>query len=222
MISLIIAESSLELVPKELKSHASVISHAQKLGKKPSEILLDNSWHFAAMKGIKDEIKRGRPDLVHFCILEATTIPLYQKNKIKIYIHTIDDKVIYLGENVNIPKSYHRFEGLIEKLFLEKTIEANDNILLEIKEKSFSDLIDEINPSKVIGLSSKGKKLSIENTVLEMPENCCLVIGGFQKGHFSDTVHNRIDQLISIGDSSYEAHVIVARMLYEYEKTIFM
>ena len=57
MISLIIAESSLELVPKELKSHASVISHAQKLGKKPSEILLDNSWHFAAMKGIKDEIK---------------------------------------------------------------------------------------------------------------------------------------------------------------------
>ena len=222
MISLIIAESSLELVPKELKSHASVISHAQKLGKKPSEILLDNSWHFAAMKGIKDEIKRGRPDLVHFCILEATTIPLYKKNKIKIYIHTIDDKVIYLGENVNVPKSYHRFEGLIEKLFLEKTIEANDNILLEIKEKSFSDLIDEINPSKVIGLSSKGNKLSFEKTVLEMPENCCLVIGGFQKGHFSDTVHSRIDQLISIEDSSFEAHVIVARMLYEYEKTIFM
>ena len=113
------------------------------------------------MKGIKNEIKRGRPDLVHFCILEATTIPLYQKNKIKIYIHTIDDKVIYFGENVNIPKSYHRFEGLIEKLFLEKTIEANDNILLEIKEKTFSDLIDEINPSKVIGLSSKGKETFI-------------------------------------------------------------
>ena len=84
MISLILTESSLELVPKELSSHPSVISHAQKLGKRPSEILLDNSWHFAAMKGISDEIKRGRPDLVHFCILEATTIPLYAKNKIKI------------------------------------------------------------------------------------------------------------------------------------------
>ena len=222
MISLILTESSLELVPKELKSHPSVVSHAQKLGKNPSEILLDNSWHFAAMKGINDEIKRGRPDLVHFCILEATTIPLYKKNKIKIYIHTINDKVIYFGDNVNIPKSYHRFEGLIEKLFLEKTIEANENILLEIKEKSFSDLIDEIKPSKIIGLSSKGKKHSFENTVLEMPENCCLVVGGFQKGHFSDTVQSRINQLISIEDSSFEAHVIVARMLYEYEKTIFM
>jgi len=76
MISLILAESALELVPKELKSHSSVVSHAQKLGKRPSEILLDNSWHFAAMKGMDNEIKRGRPDLVHFCILEATTIPL--------------------------------------------------------------------------------------------------------------------------------------------------
>jgi len=222
MISLILAESSLELIPEELKSHPSVVSHAQKLGKKPSEILLDNSWHFAAMKGIKDEIKRGRPDLVHFCILEATTIPLYKKNKIKIYIHTTDDKVIYVGENVNIPKSYHRFEGLIEKLFLEKSIVANGNVLLEIKEKSFSDLIDEIKPSKIIGLSSKGQKHSFENTVLEMPENCCLVVGGFQKGHFSDAVQSRINQLISIEDSSFEAHVIVARMLYEYEKTIFM
>jgi rRNA small subunit pseudouridine methyltransferase Nep1 len=222
MISLILTESSLELVPKELSSHPSVISHAQKLGKRPSEILLDNSWHFAAMKGISDEIKRGRPDLVHFCILEATTIPLYTKNKIKIYIHTIDDKVIYVGENVHIPKSYHRFEGLIEKLFLEKTIESNENVLLELKEKSFSELIDEIKPSKVIGLSSKGEKHSFENAISELSDNCCLIVGGFQKGHFSDAIHSRINQMISIDDSSLEAHVVVARLLYEYEKTIFM
>ena len=222
MISLILAESSLEPVPEDLVSHPSVVSHAQKLGKKPSEILLDNSWHFAAMKGIKNEIKRGRPDLVHFCILEATAIPLYQKNEIKIYIHTIDDKVIYFGDNIHIPKSYHRFAGLIEKLFFEKTIESNGEKLLEIKNKSFSDLIDEIKPSKVVGFSSKGEKLSLENSASRLTENSCLVIGGFQKGHFSDTIQNKIDQLISIDKASLEAHVVVARMLYEYEKTIFM
>ena len=222
MISLVLTESSLELVPEELQSHPSVVSHAQKLGKKSSEILLDNSWHFAAMKGINNEIKRGRPDLVHFCILEATTIPLYQKNEVKIYIHTIDDKVIYFGNNIHIPKSYHRFAGLIEKLFLEKTIESNGEVLLEIKDKSFPDLIDEIKPSKVIGFSIKGEKLSFKNSVSRLTDNSCLVIGGFQKGHFSDVVKTRIDQLISIDDSSLEAHVVVARMLYEYEKTIFM
>ena len=125
MVFLILAESALELVPSELKHHPSVISNARKLGKNTSEILLDNSWHFAAMKGIDNELKRGRPDLVHFSVLEATTIPLYLKNKLKIFVHTIDDKVIYFGQNVHVPKSYHRFAGLIEKLYQEKKIKMN-------------------------------------------------------------------------------------------------
>jgi len=222
MISLVLAESALELVPLELQDHSSVLSHAQKLGKNPSEILLDNSWHFAAMKGINNEIKRGRPDLVHFSILEATTIPLYLQNKIKIYIHTIDDKVIYIGENVHIPKSYHRFEGLIEKLFLEKTIRFDTNILLEIKEKSFSELINEIKPSKIIGFSTKGELSSFEKISSEISDNTCLIIGGFQKGHFSESTKNKINHLFSVDNLSYEAHVVIARMLYEYEKTVFM
>jgi rRNA small subunit pseudouridine methyltransferase Nep1 len=222
MISLVLAESSLELVPEELQDHPSVLSHAHKLGKSSSEILLDNSWHFAAMKGIDDEIKRGRPDLVHFSILEATTIPLYLQNKIKIYVHTIDDKVIYIGENVHIPKSYHRFEGLIEKLFLEKIIQSDTNKLLEIKKKSFSELIDEIKPSKIIGFSTKGELKSFEKISSEISDNTCIIIGGFQKGHFSESVKSRVNQLFSVGSFSYEAHVVIARMLYEYEKTVFM
>jgi rRNA small subunit pseudouridine methyltransferase Nep1 len=199
-----------------------VLSHAQKLGKHPSEILLDNSWHFAAMKGIENEIKRGRPDLVHFSILEATTIPLYLKNKIKVYIHTINDQVIHIGENVHIPKSYHRFEGLIEKLFLEKTIRSGDNILLEIKEKSFSELINEIKPLTVIGFSTKGEPSSFEKISSKISDNTCIVIGGFQKGHFAESTKNKINHLFSIDELSYEAHVVIARILYEYEKTIFM
>lgn len=222
MISLVISESSLELVPYELQDHPSVISHARKLGKHSSEILLDNSWHFAAMKGIENEMKRGRPDLVHFSILEATTIPLYLQNKIKIYIHTVDDKVIYFGQNVHIPKSYHRFEGVIEKLYQDKKIKANNEVLLEIKEKTFSELIDEINPSKVIGFSTKGKSSTYEKIASEITDNSCIVIGGFQKGHFSDFVEKKITEMYSIGNESFEGHVVVARLLYECEKTIFM
>ena len=159
MISLIISESALELIPSELENHPSVISHAKKLGKYPSEILLDNSWHFGAMKGIKNEIKRGRPDLVHFSILEATTIPLYIKNKLNLFVHTVDDKVIHFEKNVNLPKSYHRFQGVIEKLFQEKKIMAKNKLLLEIKEQTFSELIKDINPSKIIGFSTEGLSL---------------------------------------------------------------
>ncbi|MGB1378374.1 MAG: ribosome biogenesis protein [Nitrosopumilus sp.] len=222
MISLILSESALELVPYELQEHPSVISHAKKLGKHPSEILLDNSWHFAAMKGIKNEIKRGRPDLVHFSILEATTIPLYYQNKLNLFVHTIDNKVIHFGKNVHIPKSYHRFQGVIEKLFQEKKVLSKNELLLEIKDQTFSELIHEINPSNVIGFSTSGQSSSYQKIASEIPDNSCIVIGGFQKGHFSDSTQSEITNLYSIGNDSFEGHVIVSRILYEYEKTIFM
>jgi len=222
MISVILVESALELVPSELKHHPSVISHARKLGKHSSEILLDNSWHFAAMKGIENEIKRGRPDLVHFSILEATTIPLYLQNKMKLYVHTIEDKVISFGQNVHIPKSYHRFAGVIEKLYREKQVVANDDVLLKIKNQTFSELLHQINSSKVIGFSTKGKMSSYEKIAAEILDDTCIVFGGFQKGHFSELIENKISDLYSVGDESFEGHVVVARILYEYEKTIFM
>ena len=223
MVSLILSESALELVPYELKYHQSVISHARRLGKNPSEILLDNSWHFAAMKGVENEMKRGRPDLVHFSILEATTIPLYFQNKMKLFVHTVDNKIISFGENVHIPKSYHRFAGVMEKLYREKKITAsNDDVLLKIEDKTFSELLDEINPSHVIGFSTNGNKSTYEKIATGITDDACVVFGGFQKGHFSSSVEDRITDLYSIGDESFEGHVVIARMLYEYEKTIFM
>jgi rRNA small subunit pseudouridine methyltransferase Nep1 len=94
------------------------------------------------MKGIRNEIKRGRPDLVHFSLLEACSIPFYFENKLNVFVHTIvDDKVISVGQNVRLPKSYHRFIGLVEKLYVTKKIEENNSILLEIKQMNFGELI---------------------------------------------------------------------------------
>lgn len=222
MLSLIIADSSLEVIPKELYSHKSVKSYCKKMGKRPSQVLLDNSWHFAAMRGIKDEIKRGRPDIVHFCLLEATTIPLYEQDMIKIFVHTIDDKVISFGKGVRLPKSYHRFVGLVEKLYNEKLIKDDDKKLLGLENMTFSQLVDKIKPDKVVGLSTEGEPSSYEDVAKSLTDNSCLVVGGFPKGHFSNAVKKRFDSLISVGKGSLEAHVVIARVVYEYEKTIFM
>ncbi|RMF32242.1 MAG: ribosome biogenesis protein, partial [Candidatus Nitrosothermus koennekii] len=95
MLSLIIAEAALELVPKELQNHRSVINHAKRLNRKPSEILLDRSYHHRAMLRLKDQWKRGRPDLVHISLLAVTSTPLYREGLIDLYLHTIADKVLY-------------------------------------------------------------------------------------------------------------------------------
>ena len=83
-------------------------------------------------------------------------------------------------------------------------------------------MINEINPSKIIGFSTEGKLNTYENIASQIPDNSCIVIGGFQKGHFSDSVQNTITDLYSVGNESFEGHVVASRILYEYEKTIFM
>ena len=230
VLSLVLAESSLELVPHKIVSHPSITAHAQRLGKKSCDILLDNSWHFAAMKNIKNEMKRGRPDIVHLAVLEVVTIPLYINNMMRLYVHTINDRVIYFGSNVRIPKSYHRFAGLIEKLYKEKVIVASgdvNNVLLELKTKSFEELIKEIKPSRTIGMSTSGYITGsyIESArriskIAQDDDNACVVVGGFQKGHFSDMVEKNIDETYCITGGSFEGHVVLARLLYECEKAM--
>ncbi len=143
------------------------------------------------------------------------------ENKLSIYIHTLNEQVIKVGEDVHIPKSFHRFAGLIEKLFYEKRIESEGKKLLEMNDMSFSKLIEDISPKSVVGLSSIGKHGSYCDVARSLSENSCIVIGGFQKCHFSDSIVSEIDQLVSIDSESLESHVVTARILYEYEKTIF-
>lgn len=206
----------------ELQRHNSVTASARRFNKKPSEILLDISWHFAAMKGIKNEIKRGRPDLIHFSLLEACSIPLYFENRLNVFVHTIDDKVISIGQNVRLPKSYHRFIGLVEKLYNTKEIKENSNTLLTLEDMSFGELIRKINPEQTIALSSKGIKSSYQKLSEEIKNNTCLVVGGFSKGQFSDKNKEYFDKIVSVDNNPLEAHIIISRILYEYEKRIIM
>ena len=226
MAYLILAESSLELVPEELQSSPSVASHARRLGKKPSEILLDNSWHYEAMRGLDGGLKRGRPDLVHFSILEATSVPLYFEGRVRVFVHTVGDRVIEVGQNVRIPKSYHRFAGLFAGLLLGDGVPAraaDGGPLLSVRDQSFSELVDELNPSRTVGLSTAGRPASARELRAALSDDdSCMVVGGFQKGHFSDSVLARLSDLVMIGRVPLEAHVVVARILYEREKTIFM
>lgn len=225
MITLIIAEASLELVPEEIAWHSAVRKHARRVVKEPKGIILDRSYHHAAMLNLKDAYRRGRPDIVHFSLLEATSIPLYHKGMLSVYVHTLADKVISVGKkDVRLPKNYNRFVGLMEDLFSKGRITSDDrNLLLEVEDMGFDMLLDRIEPSVVIGLSRLGEMRKAEyvaSVVKDVEGGACIVVGGFPKGTFSTSIRNRLEHTISISKYSLEAHVVVARVLYEVEKAL--
>ena len=111
---------------------------------------------------------------------------------------------------------------MIEKLFLTQKIETDDEILMELRTSSLSNLISEIKPTKIIGLTTKGKQITLDKLIQQISDNSCIIIGGFQKGHFNQDTEKTINDSFSINDSSLEAHLVASRLVYEYEKTIFI
>jgi rRNA small subunit pseudouridine methyltransferase Nep1 len=155
--------------------------------------------------------------------MEALSTPLFMNRMLRVYVHTINDKIITIADNLRIPKSYFRFERLMVSLFRDNLIKSNEGtILMEISDGTFSDLIDIIKPDMVIGLStvgvqSKAQKVAENAQSVDHPS---FVIGGFAKGHFSENVARSLGPTYSISNITLEAHVVIARILYECEKLL--
>jgi rRNA small subunit pseudouridine methyltransferase Nep1 len=174
------------------------------------------------MSKLKDSFKRGRPDIVHFALMEALGTPLFLKGILRVHVHTVDDKLIGIADNLRIPKSYSRFEGLMVNLLRDKIIKSDEGaVLMEIFDGTLADLLDAIKPHRVVGLSTTGVQGTAEKAVAEnLADDCAFVVGGFPKGHFSQWTTQLLNRIYSISEIGLEAHIVIARLLYECEKIL--
>ena len=218
MLTFILAESALELVPKEIGSRPAVVSDARRRQARASEILLDRSFHHSAMSRLKDTEKRGRPDLVHVALLSVTGAPLYLEGKVKVFVHTYPDIVVDIAEKTRIPKNYIRFRGLMEEALAARPSTG----LVRAYPMGFRDLVRRTSAGMVFGLSVQGKQKELAELASEVAKakNPCVVVGGFPHGHFSKEVLASLDELDRIDARPLEAHVVASRLAYEVEKAV--
>jgi rRNA small subunit pseudouridine methyltransferase Nep1 len=175
------------------------------------------------MKRLPYSWKRGRPDIVHFALMEALSTPLFMNRMLRVYVHTINDKIITIADNLRIPKSYFRFERLMASLFRDNRIKSNEgNLLMEMSNGTFADLVDMLKPDMVIGLSTIGVQSNAQKVAenAQSADHSSLVVGGFAKGHFSENITTSLGPTYSISNVTLEAHVVIARILYECEKLL--
>ena len=94
MLNLVFTEAALELVPREILRHPSVKRNAKRRKKLPEKTLLDRSLHHYAMDRLSNAEKRGRPDILHFCLLLTMGSPLNRMGKLRVSINTLNDYFI--------------------------------------------------------------------------------------------------------------------------------
>jgi len=222
LLVFILAESALETIPKDLWRHPAVRRHSKKRKKHPRFLLLDRSYHHAAMKTLPKNEKRGRPDIVHFALLEALGSPLNKERLLEVYVHTINDHVIIVKPEARLPRNYNRFVGLMEQLFELGRVPPNGSALLKLEPKTLPQLLREISPTRVVAFSKVGKLCPLEDVVSKLSggEKPAVIIGGFPHGHFSATAIQLVDEVVRIDLETLETWTVTSRVIYEYERAI--
>ena len=216
MIHLVFAESSLELVPNNLLGHPAVRNYRKRYSK-GKEILLDDSYFHSAMKNLKGLGKRGRPDIVHFCLLEAMGSPLCLQGKLKFYVHTLQNHLLKIDSQTRLPRNYMRFKGLMEEVFRDK--KSKNNLIVMEENVDFKEFIKDLNCKNTMGFSVEGKRKRLQDIFSKdfLKEDIALIIGAFPKGHFSNYVKDMITDLVSIYPDSLDAWVVTSRVLGQIE-----
>ncbi|MGC8581408.1 MAG: 16S rRNA methyltransferase [Thermoplasmata archaeon] len=198
MITIILADAEMELIPENLLTEVDVLRDAKRRNKLPRNMLLEASMHHHAIKkGYPNEVeRRGRPDIVfQFMLLNLDSVLNYE-HKISIYVHTRNDEVITINPKMRPPKNYNRFLGLMESLFQNNVLPDKQDPLLKMEKGSLKDLINKIKSKKrVIVLSPAGTSANIKKKLFE--DGDVIIIGGFSNGDYKSEV-KELGNIISI------------------------
>jgi rRNA small subunit pseudouridine methyltransferase Nep1 len=222
VLSLVFAESSIELVPNELVHHPAVVKSAQRKRRDPQSLVLDQTYHHSAILRLGPRGRgRGRPDISHFSLLLALGSPLNLTGGLRCYVHTRDNNIIRVDPKTRLPRNTDRFTSLLEQLYQERVVPPKGHALLSIKPGHIGDLLDEIS-GRVIALTTMGlpKRMDEVASRLAQDANPVLLVGGFPTGHFSKETLSKAKESYQIYNQGLEAWTVVARAIYDYERAI--
>jgi rRNA small subunit pseudouridine methyltransferase Nep1 len=225
MLTLVLVESALETIPRQLWSNSAVRKFAEQRAKPPRSVILDRSYHHSAMKKLEHNEKRGRPDIVHFALLEALGSPLNKQGLLQVYVHTLNDHIISVRAETRLPRNCNRFVSLAEQLFEFGRIppEQTEAPLLKVERQTLTQLVhDQVKPSYVLAFSRVGKPKTLEEAIskLTRQERPTVFIGGFPHGHYSKGTATLADEIVSIDSDMLETWTVVSRVIYEFERAL--
>ena len=187
-ITIILFDSALELIPEDLRSHPLIKREWKKgIKEKKKGILLDGAIHRPLLDLLEEKNKRGRPDIIHQCLLNLVYSPLFQSNKLRIILHTRNNLSIEIPSNWRIPVNYNRFCGLFSQLLHTHQVPLEGNPILTLQNKSLAKILSELNSSNIFLCDLKESFYSQNMVYTSLPLNYLLpetvfLIGGFQEG----------------------------------------
>ncbi|AAT43282.1 16S rRNA (pseudouridine(914)-N(1))-methyltransferase Nep1 [Picrophilus oshimae] len=214
MLNIVIGDAELETIPDEMRNDPVLRRMANKNKKDINYMLLDSNYmHSIIERYYPGKSNRfGRPDIIYIFLEVALESILNKSGNLRIFIHTKRNKVIEINPEVRLPKSYNRFQGLIEDLFRKNRIVYNGNTLLDMYDMDLLSLLSRFN--NVIVLSPHGEKNRLNNII---SDDVCFLIGGFSEGDYITDVYKKYKSY-SIFNEELTIWSVGMEVITEYER----
>jgi len=224
MLHMILLDCALELVPSELSALKEIQKHASRRGKKPTELLLDQSYHGRSMTRLEDGLQRGRPDIVFLSLLTIMETPLCKSGNLTVHLHLQDGRIVEVSPEVRLPRNYDRFIGLFEQLLTKGRVPIDGSPLLNITRKSLSELLADFTASHSEFLSilaiENGERTTTSNLQSQLPSDPSIPVivgvGAFPHGDFSEDLKNLFEKHIELDIEVMMAWHVCAEILWMY------
>lgn len=222
MLTLLLADSELELVPDEVKTHPSVQAAAQRRGVRAGRTLLDSSAHHAAMRAMPEGERRGRPDLVHLFLLSAMDSVLNLEGGLRVLVHTRHDGLVTIAPETRIMRSYDRFCGLMEQLFREGRAGPKDGPdLLKLEPGvPLAEAVKRSGAEHVVALDTGPEVVRLDEALPPLARahaHVAVILGGFPRGAYRSALEGVAQERWSIHPQMLSVWVAAAEVLVNWE-----
>ena len=220
MLTLILAEAELELIPENIVMHPQVQRAAAAKDKRASRTILDSSMHHEALRQVPEGERRGRPDLVHFSLLLGLDSALNQADELRIVVHTRNDQRIAINPDTRLMRHYPRFIGLMEKLFYDGA-SPKDNPLLILEDGwTLPRIIEHHKAGPVVTLSEKGTPVEpgeyLAKRHAQSPD-LTVVLGAFPHGDFHSPPETWSAEVVGLGGTALSVWTVELAILPHWQ-----
>ncbi len=224
MLHVILLDSAIELVPSEISSSKQIQKHAGKRGKKPIDMLLDQTHHGRAMTKLRNGERRGRPDIAYHSLLSLLETPLCKEGLLTVNLHLQDGRIIEVNPSVRLPRNYDRFVGLVEQLLKEGRVPPGGEPLLRVTDHTLQELLSSLGGTADRRISilcaMGGKPTSIDDLGKILPTNesvpVIVGVGAFSHGDLNQEIKNEFEEHIELDKDMMMTWHICAEVIWMY------
>ena len=230
MLHMILLDCALELMPREISSLKQIQKHATRRGKKPTELLLDQTHHGQSMTKLSRSERRGRPDITFLSLLSILETPLCKEGLLSVHLHLQDGRIVEVRQDVRLPRNYDRFAGLMEQLLLKGRVPPQGEALLKINESSLEDLILKLKlkagsyNAKTLLAVEGGLQTTVESLGNLLPQDSSIPVivgvGAFPHGPFPDEIVSLFETHLELDREVMMAWHVCAELVWIYSLAV--